>query len=98
MFISVNLPKKEKLSKMWFTATSYFAILTLSLTHFLVERVSSTNSVDFFFLTLVGFFHIVVLSFAAIFSSSMASSTNTYKFFWVTSSWKCFSSSFSFLL
>jgi hypothetical protein len=68
---------------MGFTTTSYFVILTLSLTHFLVERVSSTNTVDFFFLALVGFFSIVVLSLATVLSSSMAGLTNTYKFFWL---------------
>jgi TctA family transporter len=46
--------------------TSYFFILTLNLILFLVERGSSINTTNFFFLALTGFFGVVVLSLAVV--------------------------------
>jgi hypothetical protein len=82
----VNPPKNIHPQKWGLPFTNYFVILTLNLILFLVERGSSIDTVDFFFLAFTGFFGVVVLSLDVVLSSSMAASTNTYKFLWATSS------------
>jgi hypothetical protein len=78
------LPKRNNPQKWSLPLTNYFFILTLNLTLFLVERGSSIDSVDFFFLALVGFFSVFFLSLAVGLSSSMEASNNTCKFLWAT--------------
>jgi hypothetical protein len=82
----LTLPKMNHPKKWGLPFTSYFVILTLNLTLFLVERGSSIDTTNFLFLALKGFFSVAVLSLAAGLSSSMAASTNTCKFLWATSS------------
>jgi hypothetical protein len=82
----LTLPKRNHPKKWGLPFTNYFVILTLNLTLFLVERGSSIDITDFFFLALTGFFNVVVLSLAVGLSSSMEASTNTCKFLWATSS------------
>jgi hypothetical protein len=86
IFILVNPPKNIHPQKWGLPFTNYFFILTLNLILFLVERGSSIDTTNFFFLALTGFFGVVVLSLVVGLSSSMAASTNTCKFLWDTSS------------
>jgi hypothetical protein len=83
--IMVNPPKKIHPQKWGLPFISYFFILTLNLILFLVERGSSIDTVDFFFLGFTSFFGVVVLSLDVGLLSSMAASTNTCKFLWATS-------------
>ena len=76
----LTLPKRNNSQKWSLPLTNYFVILTFSLGLFLVERVSSIGSTDFFFLALAGFFGVAKLSLAAGLSFSMEASTNSYKF------------------
>jgi len=78
------LPKRNNPQKWSLPLTNYFFILTLNLTLFLVERGSSIDSVDFFFLALVGFFSVFFLSLAVGLLSSMEASNNNCKFLWAT--------------
>jgi hypothetical protein len=82
----LTLPKRNHPKKWGLPFTNYFFILTLNLTLFLVERGSSIDTTDFFFLDMIGFFSGVELSLTIDVSLSMEASTNTCKFLWAISS------------